>query len=131
MPRTLALLSTVVLFMTVCSTPPIDEVQLEEDSTSELRFVIDVVYGHDHGMAMTFDVYLPAQPNGAGVILINSGGWKSPLDTFKVLDGGKYRFTTDREMFESESWHVLSPKLLVSKAFTVFEVRRGLALRVA
>lgn len=125
MPRTLALLPTVISFMTVCSTQPVDEVQPEEASTSELRFVIDVVYGHDHGMAMTFDVYLPAQPNGAGVILINSGGWKSPFDTFKVLDGGKYRFTTHEEMFESESWHVLSPKLLVSEGFTVFEVRHG------
>ncbi len=125
MPRTLTLLPAVVLFMTACSTQPHDDVELEEDSTSELQFITDVVYGHDHGMAMTFDVYLPSQPNGAGVILTNSGGWQSPFDTFKVLDGGTYRFATNEEMFESNSWHVLSPKLLISEGFTVFEVRHG------
>jgi acetyl esterase/lipase len=32
----------------------------------------DVVYGHKDGLALTFDVYRPAQPNGAGVISIVS-----------------------------------------------------------
>ncbi len=66
MPRTLTLLSAVVLCMTACSTQPHDDVQLEEDSTSEQQFVTDVVYGHDHGMAMTFDVYLPSHHTFAG-----------------------------------------------------------------
>jgi acetyl esterase/lipase len=74
---------------------------------------------------MTFDVYLPLKPNGAGVILINSGGWESPFDTFKVRSGDIYRYATNEEMFESDSWHVLSPKLLVTNGFTVFEVRHG------
>jgi hypothetical protein len=28
----------------------------------------DAVYGHKDGLALTFDVYRPAQPIGAGVI---------------------------------------------------------------
>ena len=91
----------------------------------KVNVVGDVVYGHDYGMAMTFDVYLPSKPNGAGVILVNSGGWKSPFDTFKVRSGDTYRYATNEEMFESDSWHVLSPKLLVTNGFTVFEVRHG------
>jgi hypothetical protein len=48
-------------------------------------FIEDVIYGHNFGMALTFDVYVPTKPNGAGIILTNSGGWTSPFDTFKVL----------------------------------------------
>lgn len=37
----------------------------------------DVVYGHKDGMALTYDVISPAKPNGAAVVLIQSGGWYS------------------------------------------------------
>ena len=37
----------------------------------------DVVYGHKFGMALTFDVFKPAQPNGLGVLFMVSGGWYS------------------------------------------------------
>ncbi len=37
----------------------------------------DVVYGHKAGMALTFDVLKPKDPNGAGVLFIVSGGWVS------------------------------------------------------
>ena len=37
----------------------------------------DVVYGHKAGMALTFDVVTPAEPNGAGVLFLVSGGWVS------------------------------------------------------
>jgi hypothetical protein len=30
----------------------------------EIKIVDDVIYGHDYGMAMTFDVYRPSRPNG-------------------------------------------------------------------
>lgn len=117
MLRILLLIALGAFFSSACSEQGSDEV--------EINVVGDVVYGHDYGMAMTFDVYLPSNPNGAGVILINSGGWISPWDTFKVRDGDTYRYATNAEMFESDSWHVLSPKLLVANGFTVFEVRHG------
>ena len=38
----------------------------------------DVVYGHKHGMALTFDVFQPTDDaNGAGVLFMVSGGWRS------------------------------------------------------
>jgi len=115
--RKLVLLSACALFSTALSA------QGSEDL--ELNIIADVVYGRDYGMAMTFDVYVPSNPNGAGVILINSGGWQSPFDTFKIQTDETFRYATNEEMFESNSWHVLSPKLLVTSGYTVFEVRHG------
>lgn len=37
----------------------------------------DVVYGHKDGMALTFDVFRPAEPNGAAILYMVSGGWVS------------------------------------------------------
>lgn len=37
----------------------------------------DVVYGHKDGMALTFDVFQPDSPNGAGILYMVSGGWFS------------------------------------------------------
>ncbi len=36
-----------------------------------------VVYGHRHGEPLTLDVIRPPRPNGLGVALMVSGGWKS------------------------------------------------------
>ncbi|MBI1177798.1 alpha/beta hydrolase fold domain-containing protein [bacterium] len=36
-----------------------------------------VVYGQRHGRALTLDVIRPAKPNGLGIALMVSGGWKS------------------------------------------------------
>lgn len=37
----------------------------------------DVVYGHKDGLALTMDVYRPADPNGAAILFMMSGGWFS------------------------------------------------------
>ena len=37
----------------------------------------NVVYGHRDGQELLLDVFQPPQPNGAGVVLMVSGGWKS------------------------------------------------------
>ncbi len=37
----------------------------------------DLVYGHKDGMALTLDIIQPAEPNGAAVLWIQSGGWYS------------------------------------------------------
>lgn len=114
-----------VLITATCKTVRANQTHKQFSLPSDFELIKDVIYGHDFGLAMTFDVYVPQNPNGAGVILTNSGGWKSPYDTFKIEDNGKYRFTTDKEMFEMNTWHVLSPKVLVSNGYTVFEVRHG------
>lgn len=44
----------------------------------ELDITADVVYGHKHGMALTYDVLRPAgERNGVGLLFMVSGGWVS------------------------------------------------------
>jgi len=47
--------------------------------------VADVVYGHKDGMALTYDVIKPAEPNGAAVLWVQSGGWYSAWTDPKAL----------------------------------------------
>jgi acetyl esterase/lipase len=41
----------------------------------------DVIYGRKSGMALTLDVFQPAQPNGCGLLFLVSGGWQSSKAT--------------------------------------------------
>ncbi len=43
----------------------------------DVKITRDIVYGHKDGMALTFDVLTPDDPNGAGILAIQSGGWYS------------------------------------------------------
>jgi acetyl esterase/lipase len=71
-----------------------------------VEIVPDVVYGHKHGMALTFDVYKPKQQaNGTGILFIVSGGWYSRW----------------RPPEESIDWF----RPMLDKGFTVFAVRHG------
>lgn len=72
---------------------------------AEVKITPDVVYGHKHGLAMTFDVFRPDKPNGAGVLFMVSGGWYSmwaPPESVKPFFGD-----------------------LLERGFTVFAVRHG------
>ena len=71
----------------------------------KVNIIPDVVYGHKYGMALTFDVFQPQKPNGAGVLFMVSGGWYS-------------RWTEPQNML---GW--FSP--LLEEGFTVFCVRHG------
>ncbi len=42
-----------------------------------------VVYGERHGQKLTIDVFRPAKPNGVGIVLMASGGWKSQAGSFQ------------------------------------------------
>jgi len=71
-----------------------------------IEIIPDVVYGHKHGMALTFDVFKPKQnANGLGILFMVSGGWRSRW----------------RPPEQSIGW--LKPML--DKGFTVFAVRHG------
>jgi acetyl esterase/lipase len=54
----------------------------------------DVIYTKHDGVALTMDIFVPAKSNGAGIIKIISGGWKS--DHKQITDGGwpKAGYTT-------------------------------------
>lgn len=45
----------------------------------------DVVYGRRDGMALTYDVILPAKPSGAAILWIQSGGWYSNWTDSKLM----------------------------------------------
>lgn len=56
-----------------------------DNHQSSLDIQQDVVYGHKAGMALTYDVIKPANPNGAAILYMVSGGWFSnyiPADRF-------------------------------------------------
>ena len=42
-----------------------------------------LVYGQRHGQDLTMDVLRPAKPNGIGIVLMVSGGWKSQAGSFR------------------------------------------------
>ena len=62
--------ATVATLMLVCLTVPLQ-------AQSNGSIMPDVVYGHKAGMALTFDVFMPTAPNGAGILNMVSGGWVS------------------------------------------------------
>lgn len=68
----------------------------------------DVIYTKHDGVALTMDIYKPEKPNGAGIIKIISGGWKSNhlfigdggwpaagYTTFVIVHGTQPRFHVD------------------------------------
>jgi acetyl esterase/lipase len=70
---------------------------------TEYTRVQDVVYGRKHGMALTLDVFQPADPNGFGVVHMVSGGWYSSHDAIQPA------------VFET----------LLARGYTVFAVVHG------
>jgi acetyl esterase/lipase len=74
-------------------------------SAQDIRIIPDVVYGHKDGLAMTFDVLQPADPNGAGILFMVSGGWVS-------------RWSPPEQMVQRFEG-------LLDRGFTMFIVRHG------
>jgi dipeptidyl aminopeptidase/acylaminoacyl peptidase len=87
----------VLLCLTPSALPAGDDVQIQAD----------VVYGRKDGMALTFDVLRPKNPNGAAVLHLQSGGWYSTWRDPKLM--------------------VNASKPLLAKGFTVFIVYHGSA----
>ncbi len=74
----------------------------------------DVVYGHKMGMALTFDAIVPAEQNGAAVLVMVSGGWFSRWsDPHRVASGEGRRFGAVGD--------------LLDRGYAVFMVRHGSA----
>lgn len=42
-----------------------------------------IVYAQRHGHNLTFDTFRPVQPNGLGIVVMVSGGWKSGPESFR------------------------------------------------
>jgi len=96
MTSMIRVLSILVVAIWATTARPDDDVQI----------TADVVYGHKHGMALTFDVFRPVKDaNGAGVLFMVSGGWHS---RWSPPEQTAIRF-----------------KPLLEAGFTVFAVRHG------
>ncbi len=90
---------------------------------AEVKITPDVVYGHKHGLAMTYDVFRPTEkPNGAGVMFMVSGGWYSnwaPPESMKPF----FQDLLDRGFTVFAVRHGSSPKFGIEEA--VADVRRA------
>jgi acetyl esterase/lipase len=96
----------------------------------DFKITPDVVYGHKAGMALTFDVIRPKEPNGAGILFMVSGGWVSfwvPPETFMDKNGPEifkhFRDIVDRGYTLFIVRHGSSPQFKVPEA--VADVRRA------
>ncbi|TWU43646.1 Acetylxylan esterase precursor [Rubripirellula tenax] len=70
----------------------------------------DVIYHRTEGVALTFDVFKPANPNGIGIIKIVSGGWKSK---YEVVDDDFPKPYTDHGYTVFTVFHGSQPRYQV------------------
>ncbi len=97
---------------------------VEEASSPGPEVIQDVIYGHKLGMALTLNVYPAHEPNGAGILFMNSGGWLSPFCRFLTDGAEPIRLLTDAELGPCR---MVNPEYMTSRGFTVFDVRHGSA----
>jgi len=106
---------------------------LHAEKPIRVEVITDVVYGHKDGMALTMDIYRPKNQNGAGVLFINSGGFRSPdfSRQCKAEDGSLWATGNSnwsfipKEKLEPELLKSVSFEKLLENGFTVFDVRHG------
>lgn len=122
--------SIVFLIAAGCSLPAETSDQTEASATPQptQSVTTDVVYGHKDGLALTFDVYHPSAPNGAGVISVVSAGWRSSWETMqqfvKTPDGLR---PMNMEEIEAVGSYLPAHSYvsLLDKGYTVFALRHG------
>jgi len=88
----------------------------------EVTVTPDVVYGHKYGMALTFDVFTPADANGAAVLNMVSGGWRSQWRPHAVSQQ-RYQALLDAGFTVLAVRHGSSPKYAIPEI--VPDVRRA------
>lgn len=57
---------------------------VQVQGAAELKRTEDVIYGRKFGTALTLDVFQPAEPNGAGIAFMVSGGFFSSHEAINV-----------------------------------------------
>ncbi|MEO1974198.1 MAG: hypothetical protein ABGX07_21730, partial [Pirellulaceae bacterium] len=92
-------------------------------TTAEVKITPDVVYGHKLGLAMTFDLFEPADANGAAVVFMVSGGWYSRWVPAEQ-SAGRFKPLTDKGFTVIAVRHGSSPKFSIPEA--VSDVRRSI-----
>lgn len=84
---------------------------------SDVKRTEDVIYGRKYGMALTMDVFQPAQPNGRGILYMVSGGFFSAHEN---ISPGSYRPLLERGYTVFAVVHGSQPK------FTITEIERDI-----
>jgi dienelactone hydrolase len=99
---------------------------------SNLTIKADVVYAKKYGMALTFDVFIPVNSNGAAVLFMNSGGFESGRLRYLKMDESlnctflkKDELMIVPENFKYPPLAQFGIDELLEKGFTVFDVRHG------
>jgi acetyl esterase/lipase len=95
---------------------------LAEDAVGYKR-AMDVVYGRKFGMALTMDVFQPKTPNGAGIVLVVSGGWASDHDWLDSFLKPLLEVLTARNYTVFAVCHGAQPKFNVREI--IADVNRG------
>jgi acetyl esterase/lipase len=86
-------------------------------------YVRDVIYGHRDGMALTYDVFKPKQPNGALVVNMVSAGWRSSWGPPEERQA-RYQWLIDKGFTVVALHHASAPRYNVVDA--AFDVQRGI-----
>jgi acetyl esterase/lipase len=86
-------------------------------------YVRDVVYGHRDGMALTYDVFKPKQPNGALVVNMVSAGWRSMWGPPEERQA-RYQWLIDKGFTVVALHHASAPRFPLTDA--VSDVRLGM-----
>jgi acetyl esterase/lipase len=85
--------------------------------------VRDVIYGHRDGMALTYDVFKPLNPNGALVVNMVSAGWRSQWAPPEERQA-RYQWLIDKGFTVVALHHSSAPRFQVTDA--VADIRLGL-----
>lgn len=100
---------------------------LRAPTPAELKtatYVRDVIYGHRHGMALTYDVFKPVKgANGALVVNMVSAGWRSSWAPPEERQA-RYQALIDKGFTVVALYHSSAPRFQVPDAVT--DVRLGL-----
>lgn len=86
-------------------------------------YVRDVIYGHRDGMALTYDVFKPKQPNGALVVNMVSAGWRSSWGPPEQRQA-RYQWLIDKGFTVVALHHASAPRFPLTDA--VSDVRLGM-----
>lgn len=81
LPRTLRYLLILLLALFLVVAAAVGGLWLYFHPRHEYRS--GIVYSQRQGQELTLDIVRPARPNGIGVLLLVSGGWKSHRDSFR------------------------------------------------
>lgn len=90
--------------------------------TDDVEIIEDVIYGHKAGMALIYDVFKPAQPNGTAIIYMVSYGWNSPWQPAEEQQE-MFDDYLERNLTVFNVYHGSGPKFKVPEA--VSDVRRA------